>query len=81
MHKIELFTNISENKEEIINAIQKQQIDCIEYVLQLTKEQITELVEQNNYFFVRNSLGEIVASGYRLPLLDSVNEDDQIYRL
>lgn len=81
MCTIESFLNSGENKEEIIDSIEKLQRDCIQYVIQLSREQISELIEQNNYFFVRNSNGEIVASGYVLPLLDSVNEDNQIYKL
>jgi len=76
--KIEQFGK--SNQTDITNLIQEQQEQCAEYVTKLSKEQIGELLDNKHYFFIKND-DKVVASGYRLPLLDNVDEEEQIYRL
>ena len=67
---------IQERISKIINLEQQ----CPEYVTVQTEEEIGELLKNDNYFYAENN-GEIVASIYKMPLLDNVPEEDQIYRL
>jgi hypothetical protein len=78
--KIEQFSTAKHNLDHKVDLIQKQQKQCLDYVTELTKEQIRELLKAGNYFFVEKD-GKILVSGYRLPLIDTANEDEQIYRL
>lgn len=63
----------------IAESIQKQQKECSDYVTELTKDNIERLLKEDNYFFIETDW-QILASGYKLPLLDFVEEEKQIYR-
>jgi hypothetical protein len=69
-----------EEPDKIIDLIQEQQKQCTDFVTELTREQIEALLKAGNYFFAKK--GEtILASAYQLPLIDSVDKSEQIYRL
>lgn len=74
-----IFTKIeNERIEEISEKIQEQQKSC-KYVTELTKEKIVDLIQNWNYFFLEQN-GIIKISWYKLPLIDWINEENQIYR-
>ncbi len=78
--KIEQFSVANQPDNNIVELIQKQQKQCSEHVTELTTEQIEDLLKQGNYFFVKQD-DKILASGYKMPLINDANEDEQIYRL
>jgi len=77
--KIEHFPS-NEQPDNIVELIQEQQRQCADFVTELTREQIEDLLKEGNYFFVKKN-GRILASAYQLPLIDSADEEEQIYRL